>query len=158
MATTNPRKYALADSTVNVSRIHRYVCYNKVRHHALCTGQSGYTAKKIDDVIDQLIRKVLHKCKDMPAEPLVKMRLATKITESKALQKKAMADMEAATAEMSELQEEVFRVIRGESVLPQSVLAEMLKVSEQKVAKASKRYMDACESVRDVDRLVQRYE
>ena len=61
--------------------------------------------------------------------------------------------MEAATAEMKELQEEIFRVIRGESVLPQSVLAEMLKVSEQKVAEASKRYIDACESVRDVDRL-----
>ncbi|MEA4970146.1 MAG: hypothetical protein VB051_06370 [Candidatus Pelethousia sp.] len=54
---------------------------------------------------------------------------------------------------MKELQEEIFRVIRGESALPQSVLAEMLKVSEKKVAEASKRYMDACESVRDVDRL-----
>ncbi len=153
VATTNPRKYVLADGTVNVSRIHRYACYNKVRHRALCTGQSGYTAKKIDDVIDQLIRKVLHKCKDMPAEPLVKMRLATKIAESEALQKKARVDMETATAEMSELQEEVFRVIRGESALPQSVLAEMLKVSENKVAEASKRYMDACESIRDVDRM-----
>ena len=29
----------------------------------------------------------------------------------------------------------------------------MLKVSESKVAEVSKRYMDACESVRDVDRL-----
>ena len=153
VATTNPRKYVLADGTVNVSRIHRYVCYNKVRHHALCTGQSGYTAKKIDDVIDQLIRKVLCTCKDMPAEPLVKMRCAAKIAESEALQKKAKADIEAATAEMNELQAEVFRVIRGESVLPQSVLAEMLKISEQKVAEASKRYINACESVRDVDRL-----
>ncbi|MEA5059524.1 MAG: recombinase family protein [Candidatus Pelethousia sp.] len=153
VATTNAKKHVHIDGTVNISRIHRYICYNKVRHHALCAGQSGYTASRIDEVIDQLIRKVLYRCKDMPAEPLVKMRCAAKITESEALQKKAKADMEAATSEMKELQEEVFRVIRGESTLPQSVLAEMLKVSEKKVTEASKQYMDACESVRDVDRL-----
>lgn len=153
VATTNAKKHVHVDGTVNTSRIHRYICYNKVRHHALCAGQSGYTASRIDEVIDQLIRKVLYRCKDMPAEPLVKMRCAARIAESEALQKKAKSDMEVATSEMKELQEEVFRVIRGESALPQSVLAEMLKVSERKVTEASKQYMDACESVRDVDRL-----
>lgn len=59
--------------------------------------------------------------------------------------------MDAATAEMNELKDEVFRIIRGESKLSQSVLSEMLSVGEQKVYATSTRYREACEKVRDVD-------
>lgn len=151
VATTNPKKYKLSDGSTNTARIHRYACYNKVRHRALCDGQSGYTAKKIDDVIDQLLHQIFAQIKDTPAEPLVKMRCAAKIAESEALQKQAKADMDAANAEMNELKDEVFRIIRGESKLPQSVLSEMLSVAEQKVYATSTRYREACEKVRDVD-------
>lgn len=153
VATTNPKKYKNADGSTTVSRIHRYACYNKVRHRALCTGQSGYTAKRIDEVIDRLLYSIFSKFTDTPAEPLVKMRCEAKIAEATALQQQAKAELDAATAEMKELQTEVFKIIRGESKLPQSVLAEMLKVAEEKVAAATARYQEASESVQRVDLL-----
>lgn len=121
------------------------------RHRALCSGQSGYTAKKIDDVIDKLLHDFFAKLKGIPAEPLVKMRCATKIAECESVQKKAQLDLDAATAEMNELKEEVLRVIRGESKLPQGVLNEMLIDAEKRVAETTARYKAAYESARDVD-------
>lgn len=153
VATTNPKKYKNADGSTTVSRIHRYACYNKVRHRALCTGQSGYTAKKIDEVIDRLLYSIFSRFTDAPAEPLVKMRCEAKIAEATALQQQAKAELDAASSEMQELQSEVFKIIRGESKLPQSVLAEMLKVAEEKVAAATARYQEASESVQRVDLL-----
>ena len=52
---------------------------------------------------------------------------------------------------MKELQTEVFKIIRGESKLPQSVLAEMLRVAEEKVAAATARNQEAAENIRRVD-------
>lgn len=152
-ATTNPKKYKSADGTETVTRIHRYACYNKVRHRALCDGQSGYTAKKIDDVIDKLLHDIFAKLRGIPAEPLVKMQCAAKIAECEAMQRSAKHELDAATAEMNELKEEVLRVIRGESALPQSVLTEMLRTAEKRVAEATERYKAAYESARDVDAL-----
>ena len=111
VVTTNPKKYKNADGSTAVSRIHRYACYNKVRHRALCTGQSGYTAKRIDEVIDRLLYSIFAKFTDTPAEPLVKMRCEAKIAEATALQQQAKAELDAATAEMKELQTEVFKII-----------------------------------------------
>lgn len=151
IATTNPKKYKNADGTTTVSRIHRYACYNKVRHRALCTGQSGYTARKIDEEIDRILRGVFSKMKDAPTEQLVKIRCAAKIAESEAMREQAKADMDVANSEMKELQDEVFKIIRGESKLPQSVLTEMLNVAEKKVYTTTTRYREACESVKNVD-------
>lgn len=116
---------------------------------------SGYTAKKIDDVIDKLLHDIFAKLKSIPAEPLVKMRCAAKIAECEAWQKKSKADLEKATAEMDELKGEVFRIIRGESNLPQSVLSEMLHVSEEKVSVTTAVYREACESARNVEAMTE---
>ena len=85
----------------------------------------------------------------------LKMRCAAKIAECEAWQKKSKADLEKATAEMDELKGEVFRVIRGESNLPQSVLSEMLRVSEEKVSVATAVYREACESARNVEAMTE---
>lgn len=102
-------------------------------------------------MIDKLLHDFFAKLKGIPAEPLVKMRCATKIAECEAAQKQAQLDLDAATAEMNELKEEVLRVIRGESKLPQGVLTEMLNAAEERVAETTERYKTAYESARDVD-------
>lgn len=150
-ATTNPKKYKNADGTITITRIHRYACYNKVRHRSLCNGQSGYTAKKIDDVIDRLLHDFFSKLRGVPAEPLVKMQCAARIEECTALQKSAKQELDAATAEMNELKEEVLRIIRGESTFPQSVLTEMLRVAEKRVAEATERHNTAYKNAKDLD-------
>ncbi|MEG1525224.1 MAG: hypothetical protein RR475_09400 [Clostridia bacterium] len=109
--------------------------------------------KKIDDVIDKLLHDIFARLQGIPAEPLVKMQCAAKIAECEAVQKSAKQELDAATAEMNELKEEMLRVIRGESALPQSVLTEMLRAAEKRVADATERYKAAYESAGDVDAL-----
>ena len=102
-------------------------------------------------MIDKLLHDFFAKLKGIPAEPLVKMQCAAKIAECEAVQKSAKQDLDAATAEMNELKEEVLRVIRGESTLPQGVLTEMLRAAESRVAEATERYKAAYEGARDLD-------
>ena len=46
----------MPDGTVEKEIRMRYQCHYKVRHPGECDGQSGYSVKKVDAIVDQLIR------------------------------------------------------------------------------------------------------
>ncbi len=52
----------------------RYVCYNKTRHPVECDGQTGYTAKKLDAMVDEIIIRVFSQIKDIPTDELLSKR------------------------------------------------------------------------------------
>ena len=53
--TTNGKKYHRKDGEVTIKPRTRYVCYNRTRHKHLCDGQTGYTVRKLDKVIDKVV-------------------------------------------------------------------------------------------------------
>ncbi len=43
----------------------RYICYRKTRHHN-CDGHTGYTAKKLDRIVEKVVLNLFERVKDKP--------------------------------------------------------------------------------------------
>jgi DNA invertase Pin-like site-specific DNA recombinase len=61
--TTNGKKYHRQDGNVTVTPRARYVCYNKTRHSHLCDGQTGYTVRKLDVLVETVVRNLFQQHK-----------------------------------------------------------------------------------------------
>ena len=52
----------------------RYSCHYKPRHPGECDGQSGYGVKKLDGIVDQVVRKQLERIRTAPNSELISVQ------------------------------------------------------------------------------------
>lgn len=132
--TTNGKKYVRkSDGEITTTARIRYICYNKSRHPQLCNGQTGYTARKLDEIIETLIRDLFAKINDFPKEEMIDMRLEGQMKEYKTKLIKAKTVFKANETEMREYEEETLKVIRGSSKLNAELLNKLYSETKVKV-------------------------
>lgn len=134
--TTNGKKYHRKDGGVTVTPKMRYVCYNKTRHPGACNGQTGYTASKLDGMIDEIVKAIFKKIKDIPADTLLVARQNELDDERRGELLRAKANLKAAIAEVEEYEAETLKVIRGTSQLDSALLSKLYNEAKEKVAAA----------------------
>jgi hypothetical protein len=81
VVTTNGKKYLRRDGDVTLTPRTRYVCYNRTRHSHLCDGQTGYTVKKLDAMVESVVRDLFEQLNDVPKDAIIAERYADKIAE-----------------------------------------------------------------------------
>jgi len=134
IVTTNGKKRVRKDGQVTVTPRTRYVCYNKTRHSHLCDGQTGYTVKKLDTIVETIVRGIFRQLRDVPKDAVISERFADKIAEYRKQLGAAKAALQEHTAEVQEYESEVIRVIRGESKLNPELLNKMYESAKEKAA------------------------
>ena len=130
--TTNGKKYERKDGTVNITPRIRYVCYNKTRHH-LCDGQTGYTARKLDEMIETIVKGLFEKINDIPKDAVIAARYARQTAEYQMQLTTARANSKAQSAEVLEYESEVIKIIRGESKLDPALLNKLHETAKEKL-------------------------
>ncbi|MDR0520190.1 MAG: recombinase family protein [Clostridiales Family XIII bacterium] len=153
IVTTNGKKYVRRDGGVTVTPRTRYVCYNKTRHKHRCDGQTGYTVRKLDKVVDEVIRSLFARLNDLPKEAIIEERCAESIAENRMALAKAKADLQAHTAETHEYEAEVIKVIRGESKLNSDLLNKLYEEAKEKAAESERRVREFEESLRNGEQM-----
>lgn len=146
--TTNGKKYHRQDGEVTVTPRTRYVCYNRTRHAHLCDGQTGYTVRKLDAIIETVVHNLFVQLNDVPKDAVIAERYANKIAEYQMQLTTARATLQACTAEVLEYEAEVIKVIRGESKLNPDLLNKLYEDAKAKAA-------DAEQSVKGLEAQVQ---
>jgi DNA invertase Pin-like site-specific DNA recombinase len=134
VVTTNGKKYVRRDGEVSVTPRTRYVCYNKTRHSHLCDGQTGYTVKKLDAMVESVVRTLFERLNDVPKDAIIAERYADKIAEHQMSLTAAKASLRAHTAEILEYEAEVLKVIRGESRLNPDLLNKLHEEAKGRAA------------------------
>ena len=153
--TTNGKKYHRKDGEVTITPRTRYVCYNRTRHGHLCDGQTGYTVRKLDEVIDKVVHSLFERLNDVPKEAIIAERYADQISEYQINLTRARAALQAYTAEVKEYEVEVIKVIRGESKLSSDLLSKLHEEAKAKADNASEVVggledrLKSCEQMRD---------
>ncbi len=138
--TTNGKKYVRkSDGGVTITPKVRYVCYNKTRHPHLCDGQTGYTAKKLDGMVEQIVKNIFEQIKGCPKEELVETRYTEHIEECRANLARANSELQASNAELNEYEAEVINVIRGNSKLNSELLNKLHSEASKRVSDAKLR-------------------
>ncbi|MDR0952280.1 MAG: recombinase family protein [Oscillospiraceae bacterium] len=135
--TTNGKKYIKKDGEATITPRMRYVCYNKTRHAHLCDGQTGYTVRKLDGVIDKIVHGLFERLNDVPKEAIIAAKCADQIAECQMSLAKAKAALQANTAEVMEYEAEVLKIIRGESKLNSELLNKLYEEAKRKAEESA---------------------
>ena len=131
--TTTSRYYTKADGTVVKKRRIRYACYKKVRKIAECGGQSGYSAEKLDGMVEAVIKNVFKRMRGISKEEMIASRYDKELSLRKSNLITAKADLAREQEKMSKLRAEVIKSIQGESAYSQELLAGLVNETDEKV-------------------------
>ena len=153
--TTTTKRYTRKDgSQVNERRL-RYCCYQKVRKMVECDGQSGYSVKMVDGMVEEIIKKMFSSIKGIPKSQVITSRYKKEVTLRKNAHTKLQAEFAKAQETIRKLREEVVRAIQGESSFPKQMLADLVAEAETKAADLQSQCQDAERALADSEQLLE---
>lgn len=122
-----------ADGTqVGRKRI-RYVCYNKTRKRADCTGQTGYTMHILDQMITDILHEIFSKMRAMSADELLSRANRKAMINLKDRITAAKTECTKATKEYASLKAEIVKAVQGKSAIPMDILSELVEAARSKM-------------------------
>ena len=151
--TTSGKQRERKDGNIMYTPRSRYVCYNKTRHAHTCDGQTGYTVRKLDKIIDTVIRGLFAQLQDVPKETMVADKYTSQIADCQKELTAARAALRAHTAEVLEYEAEVIKVIRGESRLNPDLLNKLHDEAKAKAAAAEESVTQWETKIRDGEQM-----
>jgi len=128
----------------------RYVCYGKSRKQTNCNGQTGYSAIRLDDSVDGVIRHIFENMRSIPKSEVVTSGLKAFQHEQENRYKVAQREYVKTANDISELKAEVLKSIRGESKFTPELLNELIAQAESDLAEFeavrdnAKKELDRC--------------
>lgn len=137
--TTNGTVRKNADGVQVARRRIRYVCYNKTRHRAECSGQTGYTMHILDGMVTEVLHQIFDKMKAVREDEIVSRTQMNVTADVKNQLTAAKREFAKATKEYEAVKSKLMAIIRGESNLPESLISEMAEDAKQKMMAASEK-------------------
>ena len=111
----------------------RYQCHYNVRHPGECDGQSGYGVKKLDGIVEQIVRYQLSRISAASGAEIVAKQNEKAIELAKARYNVASAQLADKQKELADYQAETIKVIRGESRLDIDRLNDLVSKAKQEI-------------------------
>lgn len=133
--TTSGRTTIHKDGQVCHESRPRYCCHFKPQHPGECDGQSGYSVRKLDSLVNEIVRSQLEKIKTTPSSSIISEQHRKSIDLANARLKIASAQLSEKQKEIADYHAEAIRVIRGESKFSDDLLVTLLNkaIEEAKV-------------------------
>lgn len=128
----------------------RYQCHYNLRHPGECGGQSGYGVKKLDGILDQVIRYQFAKIKGVNGSEIIAAQHEKTVELARARYKLACMQLSEKQKELEDYRSETIRVIRGESRLDIDLLNSLITEGKAEVeeltaaAESAKQELDEC--------------
>lgn len=137
--TTNGTVRKNADGVQVARRRIRYVCYNKTRHRAECSGQTGYTMHILDGMVTEVLHQIFDRMKAVREDEIVSRTQMNVTADVKNQLTAAKREFAKATKEYEAVKSKLMAVIRGESSLPESLISEMAEDAKRQMMAASEK-------------------
>ena len=152
--TTTSRYYTKADGTVVKKRRVRYACYKKVRKIAKCGGQSGYSAEKLDGLVEAVIKDVFKRMRGLSKSEIISARYEKELKVRKSNLQNVRIEYAKEQEKLSDLRTEVVRSIQGESVYSKEMLAGLVNEVDAKVKELETVLKEAEREVEEKESLI----
>lgn len=146
--TTSGKGRPRADGTDTVRM--RYCCQTKTRTHGECDGQSGYTVRKVDLIVDAIIRGVFRRARNLSREDIINAQYRVFIRERQAFAEKAKRDYAAAEGDLENLKSEIVKAIKGQSAFSPELLNGAIQQQERLCAELRNAMAEAERDITEV--------
>ena len=160
--TTSGRKRERKDGSINREVRSRYQCHYNVRHPGECDGQSGYGVKKLDGIVDRIVRYQLSRICAASGTEIITKQNQKAIELARARHNLASMQLAEKQRELADYQGETIKVIRGQSKLDIELLNELTRKANQEIkeltatVEAAKQELD--EYIASADKEQQEYD
>ena len=129
--TTNGRYRRNKDGVLDTAPRVRYSCYGKTRKRTDCSGQTGYTMAKLDDIVDKLIKRVFAKMKGIPKSAVVSARYEKEVSEKKTRLSSLRSELADSQRRLDLLKAEIVKCLEGKSDFTSETLSGLIAESEK---------------------------
>ena len=134
--TTSGRNKKMPDGTIQKEVRMRYQCHYNVRHPGECEGQSGYSVKKVDGIVDQLIRMKFSEIAAASESEILSSQHEKDIELAKSKCEMAKKHLRDKQKELEDYKSETLKVIRGQSKLNIDLLNTLVAETESQIQEA----------------------
>lgn len=141
--TTSGRRTIHKDGQVCYEQRPRYACHFKPRHPGECSGQSGYGVKKLDTMVDQIVRAQLERIRTAPNNEIICEQHQKALDLATARVKMAKTQLCEKQKEIADYEAETIRVIRGESKLSGELLSTLIMKAKEEEKQYAATYENA---------------
>ncbi len=146
--------YTKKDGTLVKKPRIRYVCYGKTRKATVCDGQSIYMQKKLDSIVESVVKEIFERIKGVPKSAVISSRYKEELTIRKANLKRHQSEYAKEVEKLNKLRAEVVKSIQGESAFSQTMLAGLVEESEARVQSLKERCDEAQREVESSENLI----
>ena len=147
--------YRKKDGTLVKKPRIRYVCYGKTRKVTACDGQSVYMQKKLDSIVESVVKETFDRIMGVPKSAVIGSRYKEELTIRKANLKRRQTEYSKEADKLSKLRAEVVKSIQGESAFSQTMLAGLTEDAEARVKLLKERCDEAQREVESSENLIQ---
>lgn len=123
VSTSHMDRYSRADGTVFQRRVYRYLCTTKAMKRGECSGQSVYSAPKIDMAVTEILKKYLAKIRSTPKDVVLEKRYKAEIAELRKKHGRLQKEIDKLKRQVVELSAEIGRSLIGESRFTPDILS-----------------------------------
>ena len=146
--------YTKKDGTLVKKPRVRYVCYGKTRKATVCDGQSIYMQKKLDSIVESVVKEVFERIKGVPKSAVISSRYKEELTIRKTNLKRHQSEYAKEIEKLNKLRAEVVKSIQGESAFSQTMLAGLVEDSEARIKSLKERCDEAQREMESSENLI----
>ena len=132
-------RYTRADGTeYSVDQI-KYSCYHKSRKLCQCDGQTTYQADRVDETVQQIIRKIFRGMTGAPEEEKLQSMFKRQMAGNRAMQKKLDLEVTKNGEQLKKLQLEIANALTGDSVYSPEDLSQAIQTIKHRITQAEEK-------------------
>ena len=147
MATSGHKTVDKEGNTIRKTRL-RYQCHYGVRHPYCCDGQTVYSVDKLDSILEEVMMHQLSRIQASDARKTVEAAHSAHVKNARALCNRISAELADTKTELADYQNEILRIIRGNSAFTQEILSPLLQQTQVKIGKLTLELEQAKEELR----------
>ena len=133
----------------------RYQCHYQVRHPGECAGQSVYVASRVDSIVDEILRLKFSEIKAASRAEVLKQQNDRDCKAAQHRLEQAEKKLRQHERDKKDFQDEVLKVIRGESKLNMDFLSSAIEQTERELEEAKLAAESARQQLADIEKLAQ---
>ena len=133
----------------------RYQCHYQVRHPGECAGQSVYVASRVDSIVDEILRLKFSEIKAASRAEVLKQQNDRDCKAAQHRLEQAEKKLRQHERDKKDFQDEVLKVIRGESKLNMDFLSSAIEQTERELEEAQLAAESARQQLADIEKLAQ---
>ena len=133
----------------------RYQCHYQVRHPGECAGQSVYVASRVDSIVDEILRLKFSEIKAASRAEVLKQQNDRDCKAAQQRLEQAEKKLRQHERDKKDFQDEVLKVIRGESKLNMDFLSSAIEQTERELEEAQLAAESARQQLADIEKLAQ---